>query len=378
MGLPASPFVGLRAFTPHMSRYFTGRERFALTLSGAVLRSRITVLFGPPGAGKSSVLGAALPMALGAALNRPRKSDTNPTFRMLQFRRWHPGFETRLFRVAAAKLGVPNAESLSAAVTDWSQQSSSPVPVVLVLDQFEEFQLYHPRSFSTVFVRELATIVADASLDVHVVLSLREDALAGLDSLRAVIPGILSAPVQIRPLDLAAAEQAIRAPVATWSTDKFGEPDDIRVEDELVMSLLDQVSQKAPRALENRGNQEVPNSLVDLPILQLALERLWQEEFRGGVTVLRAETLRALGGAAGIARRHLEQTLETLPVVQRELAVRLFRHLVTASGGKHAWRAPDLNEEIVADEEASQLASAESPWVGGRKSSTVRRHCCIR
>ena len=32
-------------------------------------------------------------------------------------------------------------------------------------------------------------------------ISLREDALASLDALRAVIPGILSSPVQLRPLD---------------------------------------------------------------------------------------------------------------------------------------------------------------------------------
>ena len=53
MSVPLSPFVGLAAFTPRMAAYFTGRERFALTLAGAVLRSRVTVLYGQSGSGRA-------------------------------------------------------------------------------------------------------------------------------------------------------------------------------------------------------------------------------------------------------------------------------------------------------------------------------------
>ena len=38
MSEPASPFVGLSAFSAATAAYFTGRERFALTLAGALLR----------------------------------------------------------------------------------------------------------------------------------------------------------------------------------------------------------------------------------------------------------------------------------------------------------------------------------------------------
>ena len=107
MSAPQSPFVGLAAFTPRMAAYFTGRERFALTLAGAVLRSRVTVLYGQSGSGKSSVLGAALPQALRATLRRAAETTQRAPFRLLNFRRWHPGFETRLYRAAAAKLEAP-------------------------------------------------------------------------------------------------------------------------------------------------------------------------------------------------------------------------------------------------------------------------------
>ena len=95
--------------------------------------------------------------------------------------------------------------------------------MILVLDQFEEFLLYHPRPTETDFVQNLATVVADPDIEARVLLSVREDSLASLDALRAVIPGILSSPVQLRPLDRTAAEQAIRRPVAKWSEEKFGD-----------------------------------------------------------------------------------------------------------------------------------------------------------
>lgn len=56
-----------------------------------------------------------------------------------------------------------------------------------------------------------------------------------------MIPEILASPVQLRPLDRAAAEQAIRRPVAKWSEERYGDPETVTVEDALVDTLLDQV-----------------------------------------------------------------------------------------------------------------------------------------
>src|SRR5271169_3994526 len=255
-----------------MAAYFTGRERFALTLAGATLRSRVTVLYGQSGAGKTSVLWAAFPQVLRATLRlaaadieRPivavagaigegiktgstafadlapvsslrARAETSAAlhtstgslqpapFRLLNFRRWHPGFETRLFAATAAKLDAPKGAGLAAAIADWKRAERQKPPVILVLDQFEEFLLYHRRPTETKFVQDLARVVGDPDIEARVLVSLREDALASLDALRAVIPGILSSPVQLRPLDRAAAEQAIRQPLAKWSEDHFGDP----------------------------------------------------------------------------------------------------------------------------------------------------------
>jgi len=173
MSAPQSPFVGLAAFTPRAAAYFTGRERFAVTLAGAILRSRVTVLYGQSGSGKSSVLGAALPQAMRATLRRAAETTQRAPFRLLHFRRWHPGFETRLYRAAAAKLAASGDSSLATAVRGWGEEQKA--PMILVLDQFEEFLLYHPRPTETDFVQNLATVVADPDIEARVLLSVRED-----------------------------------------------------------------------------------------------------------------------------------------------------------------------------------------------------------
>jgi len=370
MSAPQSPFVGLAAFTPRAAAYFTGRERFAVTLAGAILRSRVTVLYGQSGSGKSSVLGAALPQAMRATLRRAAEATQRTPFRLLHFRRWHPGFETRLYRAAAAKLAASGDSSLATAVRGWGEEQKA--PMILVLDQFEEFLLYHPRPTETDFVQNLATVVADPDIEARVLLSVREDSLASLDALRAVIPGILSSPVQLRPLDRTAAEQAIRRPVAKWSEEKFGDSRAVEVEDSLVETLLDQVKQTGSGTLNTGAMPNPVASFVELPLLQLALERIWEEEAKAEHPVLRLRTLDRLDGAAGIARQHLDQTLEALPAEQRALAIRLFRHLVTATGGKHAWRADDLAEEIGADSRAEQQAADRVARVAGGMSAGGR------
>jgi WD40 repeat protein len=355
VSVPSPPFVGLAAFTPRTAAYFTGRERFALTLAGAVLRSRVTVMYGQSGCGKSSVLGAALPQAMQATLRRAAALMHRAPFRLLYFRRWHPGFENRLFSAVAAKLSAPKGAGLASAVAGWDQDREHKAPVILVLDQFEEFLLYHPKPAETSFVRDLASVVADPDNEAHVLLSLREDSLASLDALRAVIPGVLSSPVQLRPLDRKAAEQAIRRPVTKWSEQRFGDPAAVVVEDSLVDALLDQVQETATLGPSVKLPANSDTNFVELPFLQLALERLWKEEARDRKFALRSRTLEQLGGATGIAQEHLDKTLETLPDSQRALAIRLFRHLVTSTGAKHAWRADDLAKEIDTDPSVVRL-----------------------
>ena len=69
------------------------------------------------------------------------------------------------------------------------------------------------------------------------------------------------------------------------------------------------------------------------------MQRLWDVERGSGSSTLRAETLDALGGAGQIVADHLERAIDALTPEQREIAARLFDHLVTPSGMKIAHEA---------------------------------------
>src|SRR5687768_17930957 len=62
MTLPTSPFKGLSYFSDseHDRRFFFGRERESEVVAANLMASRLTVLYGPSGVGKSSLLRAGV------------------------------------------------------------------------------------------------------------------------------------------------------------------------------------------------------------------------------------------------------------------------------------------------------------------------------
>ena len=84
-----------------------------------------------------------------------------------------------------------------------------------MLDQFEEFFLYHEQNRS--FVEELADVIRRPDLRVNVLIGIREDALALLDAFKAVIPNLLSNRLRLENLDRAAGEAAIRGPLERFN-----------------------------------------------------------------------------------------------------------------------------------------------------------------
>jgi ABC-type transport system involved in cytochrome bd biosynthesis fused ATPase/permease subunit len=67
--LPASPYVGLRPFREEDSDFFFGREKDIRIISSNLLSEPLTVLYGPSGVGKSSVLQAGVVPELKAIPN---------------------------------------------------------------------------------------------------------------------------------------------------------------------------------------------------------------------------------------------------------------------------------------------------------------------
>ena len=107
---------------------------------------------------------------------------------------------------SAAAAGLTGGDGLVETV----RRAAADRDVYLILDQAEEYFLYHPQTGA--FERELAELVT-APLRVDVLLSIREDALAKLDRFKALIPNILGNYLRLDRLDRRAGERAIVGPL---------------------------------------------------------------------------------------------------------------------------------------------------------------------
>ncbi len=349
-----SPFVGLRPYTAAEAFLFFGRERERRVVSANLVASRLTLLYGPSGVGKSSILNAAAVPHLRAMAAEGEADNGKPDFVVVAFNSWRDEPVEGLIEsvaVAGRQLAGPGADAadtsapLVAALRAWHERVGT--DLLVILDQFEEYFLYHGgRAGDDRFAREFPEAVNDPTLRVNFLVSFREDALARLDLFKGRIPRLFSNYLRVGHLDAAGARQAIEGPVAQHNRAHPDHP--IEVEPALVDDVLEQV--EAGKVLVGQtgaGTVDVASSTnsaraIETSHLQVVMARLWDEEVRSGSHVLRRVTLHRLGGAAEIVRNHLDRQLEALSEREEGIVAAAFEHLVTPSGTKIAHSAADL------------------------------------
>ena len=331
---PAGPYKGLAAFedTDLDALLFFGRERDTQIIAANLLAAPFTVLYGPLGVGKSSVLRAGVIRHL---------RGVAPDAAVVAFDSWAGDPTAALVEaVAAAVEGDPVAADrpLGDAVTELSARFGS--DLFLVLDQFEELFVYpHAETLAA----ELADLVARPHLRVNVLVALREDALAELDVFTGRIPNVFGNYLALDRIDRAAGRAAIAEPLARFN-ELSGEPP-VEIEPALVERVLDEVAvgrvEWRDVARDSSGDDA---GRIEAPYLQLVLQRLWEVEREQGSRVLRLATFEELGGAEAIVRAHLDEAMEVLEPTQQDVAARVFNQLVTPSGTKIAHEVTDLAE----------------------------------
>jgi hypothetical protein len=328
-----SPWLGLAPYTEDTRAYFHGREREKRIVAANLRARRLTVLYGSSGIGKSSLLQAGVVPTLGEKRA------------VLLFKQWqdHEFLEALKQRCSelAAREGKqldpdqPLDELLAATARAWG------APVLVVFDQFEEYFVAHAAAMNgDGFEPELARAVNRSDVDATFLISLREDALAGMDRFQLRIPNLLGNLIRLEHLTTAAAEQAIRESLDEWNREHDAAAE---IDDDLLKELLPDVNPQARGSLVT-GEAGARIDAIDAPLLQLVLARLWDvERERGhGTPVLRLATYRELGRAEGIVASHFAAILGALTEPQRELCARFFDRLVTPSGGKIAYPLEDL------------------------------------
>ena len=204
---PESPYKGLNAIEDSEldALLFFRRERETEIVVANLIASRLTVLYGPSGVGKSSLLGAAVARCLRALPERPlvvvfSSWSDDPSVGVAEAVAEATGGHVERLRCRGASTRAGGARRLPR-----SRPGGGVLPVP------------RRRRRSGIFREALPSILAAPSR-VNVLVSLREDSLAKLDRFTGRVPGLFANTLRLDRLDRQAARAAIVGPV-----DRYGE-----------------------------------------------------------------------------------------------------------------------------------------------------------
>ena len=263
------PYVGPRPFERNETDLFFGRLGETRLLVSMVLSSRVVLLYALSGAGKTSLLNAAVVPAL----------EREDYFEVLP----------------PARVRGPNVEGQPAAgvnpfvagvLSHWTTEPAGsvtallgqrphaigpdgfPRPRAIIVDQLEEVFTAHPehwRERGELFVQLADALEQDALL--RVILAIREDYLAQLEPFRELVPGRLEDRLRLELLGPDAAREAVMGPVR--ATDRHFAAG---VAERLVRDL------RTTAITEDGGRQrEFEGQYIEPVQLQLACSALWRE-----------------------------------------------------------------------------------------------------
>ena len=353
--LPETPYVGLVPYREEDSGFFFGRDDERRIVIANLRASRLTILYGPSGVGKTSLLQAGVLHDLRAEVleNATAQADRVP-IAVCAFRDWRddplPVLMNAMQDAACDSLGGDRGArwkpgtSVVGSLLAWTRG----VRLLVILDQFEDYFLYHgAESGEATIAGALPAIVNEPNLGVNVLLSIREDAWAKLDLFEGRIPRLFGNYLRVEHLSRAGAREAIERPVEEWNN-RLG-PGNRRytLEPALVDTVLNAAA-SGGLALTHESARADPgppiSEEIEAPYLQLVMERLWRATLAAGSGELTAARLEELGGPQQIVENHLLEALRALTPGDQAVAADAFAFLVTRSRTKVAHSASDLAE----------------------------------
>ena len=301
------PYRELEPFTAEHARWFHGRKdavrQVVANLAG---QRRLTLLLGPSGSGKSSLVQAGVLEAL-AAGGLPG-SD-----------RWLPVIARPRQNLLAEieRAGLPGAvtQGIAAAVSRRLSAEDGYERVLLVVDQFEELftQPGHGQRQDGLPAVEQITAAVASAVGLSVILIMRDDFYPQLAArapklLKTAMPGLLNVPGTLSQQDL--------YEIITLPAKDVG----LRFQPGLAEQIVTDVLAVTPEAGAAR---QAPVTV--LPLLELTLSQMWSRRQDGYLT---HEAYRRIGAVSGSLTTWCDNALNRLPPEQHPTARRILTSLV--------------------------------------------------
>jgi len=281
-----NPYVGPRPFgdNERERRLFFGRDRESADLFSLVISDRIVLFYAPSGAGKSSLINARLLPALRAEgfdiLGKARVGGQLPE--EISLDAIDNVYMFNLLRdldQGRSDYRTLTAQRLPAYLAAHPVDPERP-DRMLIIDQFEEiFTTYEDQwEKREDFFRQVSQALAD---DPHlwVMLTMREDYIAELDSYARLLPNRIRVRYRLRYMDAVAALEAVKMPAELG-----GRPFEPGVAENLVNNLRQMTASNEAGAASPLGETVEPVQL------QVVCMQLWENlSNRAGATITAAD-----------------------------------------------------------------------------------------
>ena len=317
------PYIGLRPYDRKERALFFGRERDEQLLQNKIYSAPLTILYAPSGVGKTSLLKTLLIPGLVDQgddvlyVDQWRPEDAYATLTDCVARH----VASRPDGTGRSCEGLEGLEGLVGLVRSHVQRIS-PAAFVMVLDQFEQVLVdsQPPEDMG----HDLAMLLS-TKLDLHIVLSLREEFLARLQVFRQYITTLFSSTYRLEHLHDDGARQAIEGPGKAFTPAFTVDP---VLTDTLINDLA--AEHLSAGAVSNFHHDEG----IDLPVMQIVCQQLWRASDHQHLTpALYIEMDRR----DGIIKKYLDTITEGLSLAEREEAAEVIDWLAPASGIKMSY-----------------------------------------
>ena len=295
-----SPFKFLDSYTREDHDIYFGRTNETEALYTSVFKSKMVLLYGVSGTGKSSLIQCGL-------ANKFQESDWLPVF----VRRGRDMLDSLFQSLIQTHIEAPRQPKKRSAKSFLKLLQSLYLdhfkPVYLIFDQFEELFIFGNKEERNEFV-QLMEALQESEVQVKVIFSIREEYLAMLTEFEDRLPELFQNRIRVERMHFPQAREVIQGACQYAK---------IEIEEGFEEQLLEKLT---------GGKKE-----LELTYLQVLLDRLWKksEEGKNGFTL---SLLESMGHISDLLGQFLEEQINELEEPEQGLTV--LKTFVSVQGTK--------------------------------------------
>ncbi len=277
-----SPFKFLDPFNKNDRGFFFGRDKEVIQLYDFVNKNRVVLVYGQSGTGKTSIIQCGLANEFETSDWNPfmirREDDLNKSLLKILKNEIHVQIEEEEIEnlvelLFAESSGKNNQQKETDTKNDHGEKRyiASVVfylqkvierflrPVYLIFDQFEELLILGTEAEKKRFVNTLQTLLGpNRVVDCNIIIVMREEYFAWLDSFEKDIPGISDRRIRIEPMRTKEIEKVIIDSCRAFNITLTNPENNVR-------QMISAVSKNAD---------------ISLPYLQVYMDQLWRDDYK--------------------------------------------------------------------------------------------------